>query len=96
MERQQTINYRLYLLDEQYKSSTNLNKYIKEAQDFYNGTHYSSENYENMIRVTLNICSFSTNIKASKVVGTPIHIRFTSDNENVDCTALQRFDEYCI
>ena len=96
MERQQTINYRLYLLDEQYKSSTNLNKYIKEAQDFYNGTQYSSENYENMIRVTLNICSFSTNIKASKVVGTPIHIRFTSDNENVDCTALQRFDEYCI
>lgn len=94
MERQQTINYRLYLLDQQYKSSTNLSKYIKEAQDFYNGIQYSTENFNNMPRVNLNICSFSTNIKASKVVGTPIHVRFTSDNENVDCTALQRFDEY--
>ena len=94
MERQETINYRLYLLDKQYKESTNLSKYIKEAQDFYNGIQYSTENYNNMPRVNLNICSFSTNIKASKVVGTPIHVRFTSDNENVDCTALQRFDEY--
>lgn len=96
MERKQTINYQLYLLDKEFKYSSNLDKYIDEAQAFYNGKQYANENYGNMIRVQLNICSFASNIKASKIVGTPIYIRYTSDNDNVDCTALQRFDEYNI
>ena len=89
-----TINYQLFLLDEQYKEKSNFNNYVKEAQNFYNGDQYPNKNYKNAIRVTLNLCSFSSNLKAAKIVGTPRYIQFVSDNENVDCTALRRFDEY--
>lgn len=90
----ETINSRLFHLDEQYKASSNLIRYIDEAQDFYNGDQYPNANYRNMVRVTMNICSFSSNIKASKVVGTPIYITFTADDCKSDCTKLQRWDEY--
>ena len=53
-----------------------------------------TKNYNNMIRVTLNICSFSANLKASKICGTPIYLAFTADNMNTDTTALRQFDEY--
>lgn len=89
-----TTEHKLYELDRQYKSNTNLINYINEAQDFYNGNQYPNANYKNMIRVSLNICSFSANIKASKICGTPIYLTFTADNQETDCTALQRFDEY--
>lgn len=90
----ETINYKLFQLDEQYKEKSNFNKYVQEAQNFYNGDQYPNKNYKNAIRVTLNLCSFSSNLKAAKIVGTPRYIQFVSDNENVDCTALRRFDEY--
>lgn len=89
-----TIEYQLYRADQEYKTHTNLINYIDEAQDFYNGKQYPNENYRNMVRLTMNICSFSVNIKASKICGTPIYLTYTSDNQNVDCTKLRQFDEY--
>lgn len=94
MHRDITTNHKLYLIDKQYKDSTNLINYIDEAQNFYNGNQYPNANFNNMIRVTMNICSFSANIKASKICGTPIFLQFTADNEDTDCTALRQFDEY--
>lgn len=93
-EASKTINYSLFLLDEQWKGKTNFNKYVQEAQNFYNGEQYPNKNFKNMLRITLNVCSFSSNLKAAKIVGTPRYIQFVSDNENIDCTELQRFDEY--
>lgn len=89
-----TTNQKLYDLDAQYKDSTNLVNYIDEAQNFYNGNQYPNSNFNNMIRVTLNICSFSASIKASKICGTPIYLTFTADNLETDCTAIRQFDEY--
>ena len=89
-----TTEHRLYELDRNYKANTNLINYINEAQDFYNGNQYPNANFKNMIRVSLNICSFSANIKASKICGTPIYLTYTADNNQTDCTALRRFDEY--
>ena len=89
-----TRNYELYELDRRFKDEKNVIKYIDEAQDFYNGNQYPNENYNNMIRVTLNICSFAASIKASKVAGTPIYLTYTADDNTTDCIALQRFDEY--
>ncbi len=96
MESKGTLNYRLYQLDKAFKEKSNFNNYVKEAQNFYNGDQYPNENYKNMLRVTMNLCSFSSNLKAAKIVGTPRYIRFVSDSDDVDCTALQRFDEYNI
>ena len=89
-----TTNHSLYLLDKQYKDNTNLIKNIDQAQNFYDGKQYPNINYANMIRVTMNICSFAVNIKASKIVGTPIYLTFTADDPNIDCTKLRQFDEY--
>ena len=89
-----TTNYELYTLDKQYKDNTNLINYIDEAQKFYNGVQYPNDNYDNMIRVTLNICSFSANLKAAKICGTPIYLAFTADDMKTDTTALRKFDEY--
>lgn len=95
-ENKYTTNYGLYLLDNDFKNATNLIKYIQEAQDFYNGNQYPDDNDNNMIRVTMNFCSFSTNLKAAKIVGTQRYITYTADNSDYDCSKLQRFDEYNI
>lgn len=98
--RSTTIAYQLYELDRRYKSakdadwSTNLANMVKQAQDFYNGKQYPSGNFNNAIRVTLNICSFAATIKASKICGTPIYIAYTADDPSVDCGKLRQFDEY--
>ena len=94
INRKETLNYKLFLLDEQYKRNTNYNAYVKESLDFYNGNQYPENNNKNMPRLSLNICAFSSSLKASKIVGTPIYITFTSDNDEVDCLKLERFDEY--
>lgn len=91
---QTTTNYRLFLMDDAYKEKSNLKRYVSEAQDFYNGKQYPNENYRNMVRVTMNFCSFSSNLKAAKVVGTQRYITFTADDVSYDCRKLQRFDEY--
>lgn len=93
-EKKTTIAYQLYQLDAQYKSKTNFLKTINQNQDFYNGKQYPETNINNMIRVTMNICSMCVQIKASKIVGTPIYLTFTADNPDTDCTALRQFDEY--
>lgn len=93
-EKKTTTAFNLYELDKQYKDRTNFVNYINEQQDFYNGKQYPNENVKNMIRVTINICSMCVKIKASKVVGTPIYLTFTADDNETDCTALRQFDEY--
>ena len=65
-QKQITINFELYEQDRNYKNDTNLNKYIEEAQNFYNGNQYPQGNANNMIRVSLNICSFSATIKGKE------------------------------
>lgn len=94
--RKSTLNYELYERDAEYKAATNFNAYVTEAQNFYNGNHYQGVNEGNMIRVSMNFCSFATNIKASKVVGTQTYVTFTADNSTYDTVPLQRFDEYNI
>jgi len=94
IQRNNTINYDLFLLDQQYKVDSNLINYIDQAQNFYNSKQYPNENFNNMIRVTMNICSFSAQIKASKICGTPIYLAFTADNMDTDCNALSQFDKY--
>lgn len=91
-----TINYDLYLLDDAFKNDYNVIKTVEEAQNFYNGKQYPDDNDDNMIRVTMNFCSFSTNLKSAKIVGTRRYITFTADNTDYDCRKLQRFDEYNI
>ena len=95
-DKQTTINYELYLLDEAFKNDYNVVKTVEEAQNFYNGKQYPDENDGNMIRVTMNFCSFSTNLKSAKIVGTHRYITYTADNNDYDCRKLQRFDEYNI
>lgn len=92
-QRQITTNRKLYDLDAQYKQWSNLVSYIDEAQNYYNGDQMP-KGLTDQIYVTMNICSFSAQIKASKVCGTPIYLTFTSDNDEIDCTALRQFDEY--
>ncbi len=93
-ERKPTIAYQLYQLDAQYKQKKNFLAVINQSQDFFNGKQYPNVNYNNMIRVTLNICKMCVKIKASKICGTPIYLTFTADNPDTDCTALRQFDEY--
>ena len=93
-QRRTTINYDLFRLDEQFKNDSNLVAYIDQAQNFYNSKQYPNENFNNMIRVTMNICSFSAQIKASKICGTPIYLAYTADNMDTDCNALSQFDKY--
>lgn len=93
-DRKTTTEFELYRLDSQYKSKTNFINYINEQQNFYNGKQYPDTNLNNMIRVTMNICSMCVQIKASKICGTPIYLTFTADNPDTDCTGLRQFDEY--
>ena len=93
-ELQTTVNYNLYLLDDAFKNDYNVIKTVREAQDFYNGNQYPDDNDDNMIRVTMNFCSFSTNLKSAKIVGTRRYITYTADNTDYDCRKLQRFDQY--
>ena len=88
-----TINYKYYLLNEEYFERTNLKDYVQECQRFYNGNQWPDNNDDNMIRTQINIISYGSNSKASKINGTPQYITFTSNN-GTDCTHLQRFDEY--
>jgi len=90
----ESTNHKLYLLDKIYKDNSNLIGVIDQVQNFYDGKQYPDKNYNNMIRVVLNICSFAPNIKASKVCGTPIYLTYTADDQKTDCTALRQFDEY--
>ena len=93
-QRSNTINYDLFLLDQQYKADSNLIAYIDQAQNFYNSKQYPNSNFNNMIRVTLNICAMSAQIKASKICGTPIYLAYTADDSETDCNALSQFDKY--
>lgn len=93
-ERKPTRAYDFYLIDKRYKDNTNLSNYIKQSQDFFNGDQYPNSNYKNMIRVTINICKFSSVIKASKICGTPIYLTYTADDSDIDTTELRQFDEY--
>ena len=93
-ERKTTTEYKLYVLDSQYKQRTNFLNTIDQNQNFYNGKQYPNANYNNMIRVTMNIIQMCVQIKASKICGTPIYLTFTADNMETDCTALRQFDEY--
>lgn len=93
-EREATISYELYLQDKAFKESSNLFDVTKEARNFYIGKQFDDDNEDNAIRVSLNFCSFSARLKASKIVGTERYITFTADNVDYDCHGLQRFDEY--
>lgn len=93
-QKSQTTNYELFLIDDRFKQDSNLIAYITQAQNFYNSKQYPNDNYKNMIRVTMNICAFSAQIKAAKVCGTPVYLTFTADKQDVDCNALSQFDKY--
>lgn len=89
-----TTNYSYYLLDKNFKNKSNLINCVDQSFNFFNGKQYQNPNPKNYIRVVINICNQAVTTIASKIVGTPTYIRFTSDNENVDCTKLEHFDAY--
>lgn len=93
-DRESTLAYELYLHDLGFKEKSNLYEVVTEARNFYNGKQFDDNNEDNAIRVSLNFCSFSAKLKASKLVGTERYITFTADNVDYDCHGLQRFDEY--
>lgn len=95
-ERESTISYELYLLDQAFKEGSELFDVTKEARNFYNGRQFDDDNDDNMIRVSNNFCKFCAQLKASKIVGTERYVTFTADNVDYDCHGLQRFDEYNI
>ena len=89
-----TLNYQLW---EKYSSNTDITKFLRDvsiSQKFYNGEQYATPNVKNDPRVVINICSFSATIKAAKICGTPYYIKYPSDNDNVSCLKLERFDKY--
>lgn len=90
----QTTSFRLWEKFKSYKDDSNLDNYIEEAQNFYNGDQYSTSNVKNFIRITMNVCSFAVNTIASKICGTPIYFKMVADNNRTDCTTLRQFDEY--
>lgn len=89
-----TINYKCYLKDKADKQNRNLDKYIIQNTNFYNGKQYEDSNVTNMVRTSLNICQMMVNTKASNIVGTPRFFTFTNDTGDFDCTRLEQFDEY--
>lgn len=93
-EKRTTIEYELYQKDASYKSSTNLIRYIDEAQNFYDGNPYKNKPNKGFVKVSMNICSLAAQIKASKICGTPIYLTFTAEDASYDCTGLRQFDEY--
>lgn len=89
-----TINFKLYTLDKSFKEKSNLFDAVTEARNFYNGKQFDDNNDDNAIRVSMNFCSFASQLKSAKIVGTERYITFTADNTDYDCHGLQRFDEY--
>src|SRR5574344_1433136 len=80
---------------EKFVVRSHLKEFIDECQNFYNGNQWPDDgNVDNFPRPTLNVCSYSSNLKASKVVGTPIYFAISSNKESQDCTKLRQFDEY--
>ena len=78
-----TTNYNYYLLDKNFKNKSNLINCVDQSFNFFNGKQYQNPNPKNYIRVVINICNQAVTTIASKIVGTPTYIRFTSDNENM-------------
>ena len=94
IEQKESLNYQLW---QRFIGNSDITKFLRDvtiSQKFYNGEQYASNNVANDPRVVINICSFSANIKAAKVCGTPFYIKFTSDNDNFSCIRLERFDQY--
>lgn len=77
-----------------YDSSHNLTKCIEECQKFYNGDQWPEHGNDGFPRPVLNVISYAMNLKASKIVGTPLYFAITSDSDEADCTKLRQFDEY--
>lgn len=89
------INARLH--DEgwmSYVKSTGILDFLDENQGFYNGDQWPDHAPDGFPRPVMNICSYSANLKSSKICGTPLYFAITSSKEEIDCSALRRFDEY--
>lgn len=89
-----TLCRKLRNLDEAYKRNTNLRDNVETARRYYEGRQFPEASDPDMPRVVLNICQKEASAKAGKVAGTPIYLRFFSNDRDLDCDALRRFDEY--
>ena len=80
---------------ENYVNSTNLKKSIDECQAFYNGDQWKKDQFDSTFpKPVLNIISYSSNLKSSKICGTPLYFAISSNDDHVDCSKLRQFDEY--
>ena len=67
---------------------------IEEDERFYRGDQWDGDNPTNAPRIVLNRIQDAIRKLASKICGTPLHLAFVSSGNDVDCTALQRYDEF--
>ena len=93
-QRKTTISYQLACKYEDWANAEELYDAIQSCQDFYYDKQFPTDNYKNMPRVVLNLCKFGVDLQTSKIVGTPTYISFVADADNVNCLALEHFDEY--
>ena len=77
-----------------FQNRSDLVNTIKEDEAFYRGEQWDSPNDNNEPRVVLNKIQDAIRKLASKIAGTPMHLSFTANNYDYDCTAIQRYDEF--
>ncbi|MGN0960698.1 MAG: hypothetical protein ACI4PF_00695 [Christensenellales bacterium] len=93
-EQVESLNYKLW---QRFNENSDIIKFLRDvniSEKFFNGEQYATNNVKNDPRVVMNICSFSATIKSAKICGTPFYVKFTSDNDEVSCLKLERFDQY--
>ena len=93
-EKRKTTNSEYYDNFVIYKNKHNIDNHIKQMQDFYHGLTNYDTGGKNMFHIRMNIIDLMVRNKASRLNGTPLYLTFTADDNNADCTALRRFDEY--
>ena len=93
-EKRKTSNSEYYDNFVIYKNKHNIDNHIKQMQDFYHGLTNYDTGGKNMFHIRMNIIDLMVRNKASRLNGTPLYLTFTADDNNADCTALRRFDEY--
>lgn len=95
MEQTETINYKLYLKDEEYKRRSNLVAYWEQMQRYFEGTKQYEDNLTPYLPKSVNnLCKFVALNKTSKVIGTPYTIAFQTANDDRSTLNLQRFYKY--
>ena len=93
--RNETINYKYFQIDQNYKRKSRLLDYWEQMQDFYEGNQVPENQPKGLPTFVANLCSYLINTKASKLRGTPYSIVFQSAN-NKATDKLDKFDQFVL